>query len=188
MVERFVRAPKIGFATFSLSYLALGLLVPGANHGYQLYQNYLDAFGEIWSVGRSKFYATLGELEDAGFLSSTLLAQTDRPARKIYKLMKKGRTRFMKWVYQPVLPVRAIRVELMAKLRFFDLLQLPDAEKLIDAQLEICRKMLRGWEQKLDEEQEKGEDEFIQRVYDFRLRQARFIVEWLKAWRKPIGS
>jgi DNA-binding PadR family transcriptional regulator len=172
-----------GFATFSLTHLALGLLDREPNHGYQLYQNYQAAFGELWSVGRSKFYAELGSLEERKLLTSTTLMQTDRPPRKIYQITEAGHQMFVRWLYEPVTPVRAIRVELLAKLRFFTLHHLPDADRLIDAQLTLCRETLHAWEQRIAAIDHSNDDPFLECVYDFRYRQAEFIVEWLLAWR-----
>jgi DNA-binding PadR family transcriptional regulator len=180
--------PEFAFATFPLDYLALGLLMPGPRHGYQLYQEYLRAFGPVWAVGRSKFYATLSRLEEAGHLRSTTELQPDRPPRKVLHLADSGRDLFLEWVYQPVTPMRGVRVEFLAKLRFFSLLGLPDPDRLIDAQIAVCDSALAGWQRKAEQERASGSDPFFQRLYDFRCRQARFLIEWLHACKQPVLS
>ncbi|MCB0047784.1 MAG: hypothetical protein KDD92_20345, partial [Caldilineaceae bacterium] len=42
---------RIGFASFSVDNLVLGLLMQGGRHGYSLYQEYQKTFGSIWQVG-----------------------------------------------------------------------------------------------------------------------------------------
>ncbi|MCB0198245.1 MAG: helix-turn-helix transcriptional regulator, partial [Anaerolineae bacterium] len=61
---------RIGFASFSVDNLVLGLLMVEARHGYQLYQEYQATLGAIWQVGQSKFYAALDRLEADGLLTS----------------------------------------------------------------------------------------------------------------------
>ena len=168
-----------GFATFPLDKAALGLLVVSPKHGYELYRDFVEAFGLIWRAGRSKFYATLSALQGDGCLDVTTEPQEDRPPRKVYQLTDAGRDVFTHWLYQPVRPLRSVRVELLAKLRFFDILGLPDADRLIDAQIATCQAELDHLSQQRSRRLETGEDLFCELVYDFRQRQTRFIVEWL---------
>jgi DNA-binding PadR family transcriptional regulator len=168
-----------GFATFPLQQVALGLLVSEPKHGYELYQDFVEAFGPIWRAGRSKFYGVLAALYEAGYLQCSTELQEDRPPRKVYQITDAGRNTFMNWLYQPVTPMRAVRVELIAKLRFIDLMGLPDAERLIDAQLEVCQSTLDDWNRQTSESQAGHGDPFFELVYDFRRMQAELIIEWL---------
>lgn len=177
-----------GFATFPLKQAALGLLVAGPKHGYELYQDFGEAFSPIWKAGQSKFYAVLSDLQAAGLLDVTTEMQEDRPPRKVYHLTDAGRQTFMDWLYEPVAPLRAVRVAFIAKLRFFDLLALPDAERLIDAQMEVCRQTLDDWVQQADDLSQRHGDPFYELVYDFRRRQARFIIEWLEQCKRHIQT
>jgi DNA-binding PadR family transcriptional regulator len=174
-----------GFATFALEQLALGLLLRGPEHGYQLYQDYLATLAPIWTVGRSKFYAALASLHDQGLLTVHTEVVADRPPRKVYDVTPAGRALFLDWVYRPVTPMRAVRVELLAKLRFFDLLALPEPARLLDAQVEVCRAALGAW---ADEGASANPDDpFLNLVYDFRRRQAHFILEWLQVCRTHLA-
>jgi DNA-binding PadR family transcriptional regulator len=165
-----------GFGSYPIRYLALGLLMQGPGHGYQLDQDLEDDFGMIWKAGQTKLYVTLSSLEEEGLLASELEPQENRPDRKVYSLTEKGRRAFREWVSQPVPSLRAARVELIAKLRFYDLLGLPGILELIAAQQEILRSMIVEWEA----EQGSAEDQFLRHVHEFRIRQARFIIDWLK--------
>ena len=66
-----------------------------------------------------------------------------------------------------------------AKLRFIDLMGLPDAERLIDAQLEVCQSTLDDWNRQTSESRAGHGDPFFELVYDFRRMQAELIIEWL---------
>ncbi len=175
-----------GFANFSLEQLALGLVLAEPKHGYQLYAAYQAAFGSIWKVGRSKFYAALAALHEGGYLSVTTEYQSDRPPRKVYAVTPAGRNHFEAWLQRPVTPMRAVRVEFMAKLRFFDLLGLSGVDQLLDEQLAVARATRNLWDEELTRAATSDEDPFMAVVYDFRLRQAQFIIDWLEACRLQV--
>ena len=166
---------RTGFGAYPLRYLALGLLMGGPAHGYQLDQTLGEVFDMIWKAGQTKLYVTLSNLEKEGALRIEMEEQENRPDRKVYHLTEVGRGEFLKWVEKPVSSLQAVRVELLAKLRFYDWLRLPGVKHLITAQQEIFQSMINEWKQDQDLE----DDPFICQVYDFRIKQAQFILEWL---------
>ncbi len=178
------RSVQTGFATFSLENLLLGLLMAQPKHGYQLYQDYEAHFRPIWQVGRSKFYAALAALHDAGFLDVQTEFQDDHPPRKVYHLTAAGREHFAEWLYHPVMPMRAVRVEFLAKLRFITLLSLEHPEQILDAQIEACQATLAALERR--GRAEPPTDPVLDLVHDFRRRQALFLIEWLRACRERL--
>lgn len=167
-----------GFGTYPLRYLALGLLMKGPDHGYQLDQTLEEDFQMIWKAGQTKLYVTLSRLEEAGLLGSELEPQENRPDRKVYHLTEQGRKTFLSWVRSPVPSMRAVRVELIAKLRFHNLLDLNGVEDLIHAQQGVFQDMIQEWA----EDQEGEPDPFLKEVYEFRIRQASFINAWLDTY------
>ena len=166
-----------GFGKYPLKIAALGLLMSGPKHGYQLHQEFTEAFDQIWKAGQSKFYVALNALEDDGHIHATTESQEGRPARKVYHLTGTGQELFLEWLHQPVESMRAIRVEFIAKLRFFDLLDLPGVEQQIDSQIVVLQAMLNEWEQTavMDED-----GPFPGLIHDFRKQQAEFIIRWLE--------
>jgi DNA-binding PadR family transcriptional regulator len=169
---------RTGFGTYPLRYLALGLLMGGPAHGYQLDQTLGEVFGMIWKAGQTKLYVTLSNLEKEGALRIEMEEQENRPDRKVYHLTEAGRQEFLKWVETPVSSLQAVRVELLAKLRFYHWLKLPGVRLLIHAQQEIFQIMINEWQQ----DQEYEGDPFLCQVYDFRINQAQFILEWLSGF------
>jgi DNA-binding PadR family transcriptional regulator len=172
-----------GFGRYPLENAALGLLIPGPRHGYGLHQDFAEAFGSIWKAGQTKFYLVLTELEKEGLLGATTEPQEGRPPRKVYHLTEKGRQAFLDWLHQPVRSMRVVRVEFIARLRFFNLLKLPGAADLIDRQIAVFEGMLAEWSQ-----EDPGPDPFEALVDDFRTRQARFLIDWLHACRAQIDA
>lgn len=178
------RRKKTGFGTYPLRYLALGLLMHGPDHGYQLDQTLSDVFGMIWKAGQTKLYVTLSGLEEEGLLRTELERQENRPDRKVYHLTEAGRQVFLEWLEGPVSSLRSARVELLAKLRFYQWLELPDVEKLVRAQQEIYRIMINEWQA----DQGGEEDPFLRQVYEFRVQQAQFIIDWLESYLRAVSG
>lgn len=167
-----------GYNRYALEYAALGLLTRGPRHGYGLYQEFVTHFDKIWSAGQTNFYLALSSAEDKGLITfAGMEPQRTKPPRKLYSLTATGREEFMRWLHQPVDSLRAVRVELVSKLRFFDLLDLPDVQQLLDRQIELLETMIHEWAAQPVEDH----DTFYPLVLDFRIRQARAIVEWLES-------
>lgn len=166
-----------GFVNYPLKHVALGLLMREPKHGYALYRDFEQQFGAIWKAGQTKFYVALSGLQDDGFLEAHMEPQEDKADRKVYHLTQTGRRAFVEWLGDPVTSMRAVRVELIAKLRFYNLLALPGADALIDSQVAVLTSMQAEWRA----EPVPPDDPFYAVVQDFRIRQADFIVEWLTA-------
>ena len=169
-----------GFTRYPLHNLALGLLAVEPKHGYGLYQDFETYFGSIWKAGQTKFYVALTTLQEQGYLDATLEPQENRPPRKVYHLTDKGREAFLAWLHEPIYSMRAMRVEFIAKLRFFDLLGRPGGDELIDRQIAIYESLLAEWEAA------RSPDDFQDLVRDYRIRQARGIIDWLQAARRKL--
>jgi DNA-binding PadR family transcriptional regulator len=186
-----VETTHSGFVKYPLHFVALGLLMPGPKHGYRLYQDFVAGFGAgasygtIWKAGQTKFYVTLTTLEKEGFLESSMEPQENRPPRKVYHLTDAGRSRFLDWLSKPVRSMRSIRVEFIAKLRFFELLDLPGMDDLLDTQIEMFHALLDEWENLAPVD---DADPFYEIVFDFRKRQAAFLLEWLAACKARMNS
>jgi DNA-binding PadR family transcriptional regulator len=168
--------------SFPLDYIALGLLMAGPRHGYELYQDFADEFGSIWKAGRSKFYAVLSSLEERGCLSMTLEPQPNRPPRKVYQVTETGHAALLDWLYRPVTPLRRVRVELLAKLRLLDLLGLSDVGRLLDAQTAACQAQL----ERLAEAEHAEHDRLNKLVFQFRRCQIQAMLEWLEVCRASL--
>jgi len=167
---------KSGFGSYPLRCLVLGLLMKRPSHGYLLDQTLDEVFHMVWKAGQTKLYLTLSDLENEGLLRIVTEPQDNRPDRKVYHLTDEGRAVFETWVAEPVTSMRAARVELLAKLRFYNWLDLPGAAAFISDQVSVFRSMTAEWQADQGAEQ----DPFLRQVYEFRIRQARFLVDWLE--------
>ncbi len=101
-----------------LDQIALGFLMAGPAHGYDLHRRIARELGPVWRVGMGHLYNALRDLERAGRVQSTLTPQADRPPRKVYAVTPAGQEAFLDWVHRPVPAVRDLRTEFLAKLYF----------------------------------------------------------------------
>jgi len=174
-------APTLDRATDTLlDYIALGLLVAGPKHGYALYQDFAEMFAPVWQAGRSKFYATLAGLHDAGALDVELEPQENRPPRKVYRLTGQGQAAFEAWLREPVPQPRDVRVLIPVKLRFYETLDWPGAHGLLDAQIEVCRERLAFEAHRPESPEARDDDFFFDILYEFRRRQLMAMIDWLR--------
>jgi DNA-binding PadR family transcriptional regulator len=163
----------------------LGFLTQEPMHGYDLHRRARDELGLIWHMGISNVYGALKQLEQANLVESTLSSQDNRPARKVYRITRAGRKSFRDWAKQPIPSIRHLRVEFLAKLYFLHTLGLKGTEELIAAQEAICQERL---EQIKQDTAGCEPQDFDRLVFDFRRRQIKAILGWLKTCQKKFAA
>lgn len=163
----------------------LGFLMQGPLHGYDLHRRAVQELGQIWYLGISHVYGALKQLEQAGLVERTSASQESRRARRVYRITPAGRQCFHDWVRQPVVTMRRVRVEFLAKLYFFRALGLEGVEGLVTAQEAVCRERLAYLEQQAAQ---CAPGDFARLAFDFRRRQVAAILDWLVACREELGA
>ena len=153
----------------------LGLLVLRPRHGYELYQEFNRELGRVWRIGLSQLYAQLKQLEETTLVTVQVEPQPNRPARKVYHLTSTGRQAFLEWLHQPTPYLSHIRFEFLARVYFFQSLELPGLEKLVVEQKEICRQRVESLSRAASE----TDDQFARLVLDFRKGQLEASIQWL---------
>jgi DNA-binding PadR family transcriptional regulator len=69
----------------------LGLVAQGPKYGYQLEEDIVQYGMREWTeIGFSSIYYVLNKMESAGWLSSEMHNEGERPARKVYRLTGPG--------------------------------------------------------------------------------------------------
>ncbi|MBC7227286.1 MAG: PadR family transcriptional regulator [Thermoflexales bacterium] len=161
-----------------LDKVALGFLMSGPAHGYDLHGRIVRELGPVWRIGMGHLYNALRDLERTGQVQSTLLSQADRPPRKIYAVTPAGREEFLAWVRCPVPAVRDMRAEFLVKLYFLHTLGLEGWAELIEAQ----RALLSARLAQLEAQCARADPGAFHRlVLDLRRRQTRAALEWLES-------
>lgn len=171
----------------SPEYALLGFLYGRPSHGYNLHQQLLTEFGYIWHVSQSQTYSVLKRLETQGYIRSTTQEQEKHPPRQLLQLTVSGRRRFEDWLHTPSgSSVRAIRVEFITRLYFFQKYFPDQIPTILDAQsvgikttltrLETRRKSL------------PAEQTFNRLSLELRIRELRSVRAWLGICRKAFDE
>jgi DNA-binding PadR family transcriptional regulator len=98
----------------TLGYALLGLLAREALSGYDLARYMKRPIGFFWHARHSQIYPELAALEAAELVTHEVVAQQDRPDKKLYQLTAAGREALRRWVSEPA-PLPPDRDELMLK-------------------------------------------------------------------------
>lgn len=153
----------------------LGLLHDGPAHGYELCSELRERLGAIWTLRTSHIYALLAGLERDGLVCHERVDQETRPAKKVFSITDKGKVTFLAWVESPVLNVRHMRLEFLAKLHFARLHSPTALGDLIDKQLSVCRNNARY----LQDKKQRCKTQTELEALDFRLAMVEAIAAWL---------
>ncbi|NTU59858.1 MAG: hypothetical protein HGA98_02240, partial [Deltaproteobacteria bacterium] len=132
----------------------LGFLFEAPGHGYDLSLHFAEGgdLAAIGYLGKSQLYALLKSLEGQHLAEPTLEEGEGGPARRVYRITETGRARFLRWVTEPTVSIRGLRVEFLLKLYFLSRLGLPGLANLLDAQEGVLTKRL----EKLEADKAKG--------------------------------
>ena len=95
----------------TLGYALLGVLARGPSSGYEVAQMMRTPVGFYWHARYSQIYPELASLEAQGLVTFEVVAQTDRPDKKVYSLTPAGSAALREWVTSP-LDSPAVRDEL----------------------------------------------------------------------------
>jgi DNA-binding PadR family transcriptional regulator len=123
----------------TIEYSLLGLLGDRPMHGYELNQSLSQktGLGLIWSVKQAHIYAILAKLEAEAYISGQVVAQGNRPPRRVFSLTDEGRQAYEAWVSSPV-PRKDFRLDFLAKLYFAHREGREVAEALLAEQRKLC--------------------------------------------------
>ena len=98
----------------TLGYAILGLLSREELSGYDLTRRMAGSVGYFWSARHSQIYPELARLEEEGLVTHTLVEQSGKPDKKVYRITAEGLEALKEWIVEP--PVsRSVRDELTLK-------------------------------------------------------------------------
>ena len=92
----------------------MGLLSREELSGYDLKRWMERPLGYFWSARHSQIYPELARLEEEGFVTHTLVEQSGKPDKKVYRITAEGLEALKEWVVQPPAS-RSVRDELTLK-------------------------------------------------------------------------
>lgn len=85
--------------------------------GYDIRQWFERSLGFFWNESYGQIYPILKRLEQKGYARVQTVAQTERPARKVYRISERGRRALREWLATGVTP-DTLRLELLLKIFF----------------------------------------------------------------------
>ena len=88
----------------TLGFALLGLLAREPLSGYDLAQRLRGRIGFFWQARHSQIYPELARLEADGVVEFAVVAQQQRPDKKVYSITDAGRAALRAWVTAPVAP------------------------------------------------------------------------------------
>ncbi len=100
----------------SIKHAILGLLAGGPLHGYDLKAAYEADLVPESKLNFGQVYTTLDRLHRDGLVTPEVVAQSERPDRKVYTLTEKGRRELDEWLRTPSEQDRDLRNETFLKL------------------------------------------------------------------------
>lgn len=162
----------------------LGFLTRKPMHGYDIYKEISDlsGLGIVWRVKTGRLYAMLHKLDDRGYVNSKITQEGNRPQKTQYSITKEGKSKFKKWLAEPVQRGRDFRITFLLKL-YFALDKNPEsAKKLIIMQKEECKL----WHDKYSDNQTENNNDFNKIVCEFRQTQIQGYLNWLDWCQKYI--
>lgn len=135
----------------TLSYGLLSLLTQSPFSGYDL----MLKIQPFWPAKHSQIYPLLATLEKEEYVRYELVAQSDKPDKKVYSLTGKGTQALKEWLAEPASdPVT--RDELMLKAHCLSLVEPSIARQLFIDRLEHYQAKLRSFEDKIGQFQNRG--------------------------------
>jgi DNA-binding PadR family transcriptional regulator len=84
--------------------------------GLDLTRRFDASIGFFWSATHQQIYRVLARMEADGWVTSDLVAQQGRPAKKVYDVAPAGRDELARWIGAPT-PLETGRSDLAVKLR-----------------------------------------------------------------------
>ncbi len=115
-------------------WVVLGLLADEPRHGWALARELAPdgSIGQVWTLSRPLVYRALDELVALGLAEERRTVDSDEgPRRTIHGATPKGRMALRAWLDEPVVHLRDVRTELLAKLLLRQRLKLDERAFLV---------------------------------------------------------
>ena len=130
----------------TLGFAILGLLAREALSGYDVTQRMKGRVGFFWGAGHSQIYPELARLEEGGFVTHSVVAQRERPDKKVYEVTQAGLDALKGWVTQPP-PRKPTKDELTLKAYSVWLADGEQAARLFRDEGRRCEEQLARYEE-----------------------------------------
>jgi PadR family transcriptional regulator, regulatory protein AphA len=166
-------------------YAVLGLLTWGEKSGYDLQKQAEQSVGYFWTPAKSRIYAVLPRLVEAGLVRRRDVAQMRRPNKQLYRLTRAGEDALRRWIAEEPLEPETSRNTLLVKLFFGELAE-PEAALGHIRQRRAEAEQLKAEIEAIDSE---GRDDLYPRLTRlYGLEYAKAIIRWAKAAERALAE
>jgi PadR family transcriptional regulator AphA len=166
-------------------YAVLGLLTWGEQSGYDLRKLAEHSVGYFWTPAKSRIYAVLPRLVEAGLVRRRDIVQSGRPNKQLYRLTPQGEEALRRWVTEHPLEPETSRNTLLVKLFFGDLAS-PDELLPHIRQRRSEAEQLKAEIEAIDAERDDDLYPRLTRLYG--LEYAKAIIRWAKAAERELAG
>jgi len=166
-------------------YAILGLVYQRPVHGYQIAQEMApdSGLGLICPLRRSNVYFLLGNLERRGLIEVEQRRDDAYPPKTVLKVTAAGRRAFEAWIWQPVSRLREVRLDFLLKAYFLRDSAPESVRRLLEGQVEFCRRYLGEWQALADGA---APESFDRLVIQAKLAAAQGTLDWLLDYRRRL--
>jgi DNA-binding PadR family transcriptional regulator len=166
-------------------YAILGLVHQRPAHGYQIAQEMApdSGLGLICPLRRSNVYFLLGNLERRGLIEVEQRRDDAYPPKTVLKATAAGRRAFETWIWQPVTRLREVRLDFLLKAYFLSDAEPESIVRLLEGQVEFCRRYLGEWQALADGA---APQSFDRVVIEAKLAAAQGTLDWLLDYRRQL--
>jgi DNA-binding PadR family transcriptional regulator len=99
----------------AIAHAILVSLIESPASGYDLGKQFDSSVGFFWKATHQQIYRELTKLEDLGWISAEVIAQENRPDKKLYSVTELGKQQLIEWMAQPS-ELTSIKDELLVKI------------------------------------------------------------------------
>ncbi|MGQ9573360.1 MAG: helix-turn-helix transcriptional regulator [Dehalococcoidia bacterium] len=166
-------------------YAILGLLCQQPMHGYQIAQEMAPSrgLGLVCPLGLSNVYFLLGNLERRGLIAVDHRQDDIYPPKIVLKATAAGRRAFQSWLWRPPSRLREVRLDSLLKLYFLGQEDVASILRLVDGQIEFCKRYLSEWKALAESA---ARDSFDRLAMQSKVAAAQGTLDWLIEYRSRL--
>jgi PadR family transcriptional regulator, regulatory protein AphA len=132
----------------SLPHALLGLINYHPHTGYDLGIAFKKSIHFFWNATLPQIYRTLNQMEEKGWVASTVEHQDGKPSRKVYRVTDEGRVEFRRWLAEPPGQIEP-RIPMLVKVFFGNQLPKEEFTRQIREYRDTCTGLLKQYEKEV---------------------------------------
>ena len=169
----------------SLPHALLGLINYQPSTGYDLKNKFQKSIHFFWNAALPHIYRSLKQMENQGWIASTIEQQSGKPNRKVYRITGEGKKELLHWLAEPPEELE-MRHTLLVKVFFGRQLPLERLAEHLKNWREYNVNLLKQYEtevmpiiQRQSEKSCYAEDSnYWGLSLDYGIRHARMVIDW----------